>query len=235
MKTNSQAPERAHFEPSGALDVHSVFYTIQGEGPFAGSPAVFVRLSGCNLQCPACDTCYTKPKRFLTSVRKLMALIKDEHTVHLLSHEKPLIVITGGEPLRQNVDPFVQAAHDADYIVQIETNGTLPYIPGRDGDFPIIVCSPKTGKVNESLVRLVTAWKYVVEAGYVNERGLPLRALQGSSAVWQDFPEGSVVYVQPMDEQEDALNREHMKAAVTSCLKHGYKLCLQMHKIAGLD
>src|SRR3954467_9071958 len=42
-----------------SLSIHSIFYTLQGEGPYSGCPAVFMRLAGCNLQCPGCDTDYT--------------------------------------------------------------------------------------------------------------------------------------------------------------------------------
>ena len=54
MKTNTQEPEK--IDRDRHLDVHSIFHTIQGEGPYCGHPAVFIRLAGCNLQCPGCDT-----------------------------------------------------------------------------------------------------------------------------------------------------------------------------------
>jgi 7-carboxy-7-deazaguanine synthase len=45
-----------YIEPSGALKIVDLFYTIQGEGPYNGMPSVFVRLAGCNLRCYFCDT-----------------------------------------------------------------------------------------------------------------------------------------------------------------------------------
>ena len=62
---NQQAPEKQQLRGDGLLAVHSIFYTIQGEGPFAGETAVFVRLAGCNLQCPLCDTDYTSDRRMV--------------------------------------------------------------------------------------------------------------------------------------------------------------------------
>ena len=60
---NGQPIEKVQRTFDGTLEVHSIFKTIQGEGPFCGTPAVFIRLAGCNLQCPWCDTCllYTSP------------------------------------------------------------------------------------------------------------------------------------------------------------------------------
>ena len=59
MQRNTQPAEKQVKSSGLILAINSIFYTIQGEGPFAGSPAVFVRLAGCNLQCPMCDTEYT--------------------------------------------------------------------------------------------------------------------------------------------------------------------------------
>ena len=53
MAINIQPIEKRELSTDGSVQVHSIFYTLQGEGPFAGQPAVFVRLAGFNLQCPA--------------------------------------------------------------------------------------------------------------------------------------------------------------------------------------
>ena len=75
------------------LDVHSIFYTIQGEGPFTGCPAVFVRLAGCNLKCPGCDTDYTSNRTPMTAEQILNKILE-------LASPATLVVITGGEPFR---------------------------------------------------------------------------------------------------------------------------------------
>lgn len=234
---NSQPIEKSEHSADGTLDVHSIFYTIQGEGPNCGQPAIFIRLAGCNLQCPGCDTDYT-------STRKRMSVAILRSHVDMLKEDeypdapKPLVVITGGEPFRQNVSHICTSLIKGGYRVQIETNGTLA--PSVDLHHSVeIVCSPKTGKINELVAQRVNALKYVVKAGLVVPRdGLPIRALDHTcSPSVAKPPEGfrGTVYIQPMDEGRADLNRRNMEAAKNSCLNHGHTLQMQVHKMIGVE
>jgi len=136
------------------------------------------------------------------------------------------VVLTGGEPLRQNILPLLLALEERDRRVQIETNGTL-WLPGITYTNPVVVCSPKTDHVDGRLD--VHSWKYVLRSGYVDDRdGLPL-------GLARPFPVGSSVFVQPMDEGSDQKNRENVVVAVNACMKFGYRLSLQLHKIVGME
>ena len=159
---NQQPIEKSIDHPEGLLDVHSIFYTIQGEGPFSGFPAVFIRLAGCNLQCPWCDTEYTQGRRLAHP--EVVA-----QYVHSLSLPKGLVVITGGEPFRQNLTSLLTHLDKLGHLVQIETNGTLAPSEFHYSKYPrmdhyhgvYIVCSPKTGRVNPGIVRHACCFKYV--------------------------------------------------------------------------
>jgi 7-carboxy-7-deazaguanine synthase len=233
---NIQPIEKRSQRTDGSLQVHSIFHTIQGEGPFCGTPAVFVRLAGCNLQCPACDTDYTST-RALMAPHSILALVQEQA-------RSGLVVITGGEPFRQELRPFLWELVDAGYYVQIESNGTLqPAVFGynllpddRKGVY--LVCSPKTGKLHPDVYNVACALKYVVSHDAIREEdGLPLSALRHPSNPYPARPpEGwnRPVYVQPMDAHDQQLNRLNYKAAVASCLKHGHILQLQVHKIIGV-
>jgi organic radical activating enzyme len=101
--------------------------TFQGEGPSCGMPALFIRLSRCNLTCDWCDTKYTWDwERF--DIRKES---KRQTTAALLAwalaSDVELVVITGGEPLIQQktLIPLVQRLLAAGKRVEFETNGTL--------------------------------------------------------------------------------------------------------------
>lgn len=113
------------FEAAGLLLVTGIFRTIQGEGPFAGEPCVFLRLAGCNLgakvDCPWCDTQFAYDAgtpMTLTGVREAIADMLDGAT---------LVVVTGGEPLLQwpPVKALISSMHDLSLYWQFETNGLL--------------------------------------------------------------------------------------------------------------
>lgn len=238
MKTNLQMIQKQDLRDDrhGALYIHSVFHTIQGEGPYFGTPAVFVRLDGCNLQCPMCDTDYTSQSSYVAP----SLLLQDVQTAKGSSPTK-LIVITGGEPFRQDFSDFALRAVYAGFEVQVETNGTLWF----DNFFPCrfsVVCSPKTPVIHKELQKYIKALKYVVRAGEIDEKdGLPTSVLgNGLSPCrpWKGYT--GEVYVQPCDEGESLIPGENMTltqqsiknldAAIQSCMKFGYKLGVQAHK-----
>ena len=85
-------------------------------------------------------------------------------------------------------------------------------------------------------------YKYVIQAGYVDMDGLPTKTLGSLRPARPRFFGGqplvdreSEIYLQPLDQQNENLNRLNMEAAVASCMNHGYRMCLQTHKIMGLE
>ena len=234
MKINVQPFEKSSTEID-QIDVFEIFDTIQGEGPYAGMPATFIRLAGCNLACEFCDTDYTS-KRKKYSIFELMVALKEYPRRHLF-------VLTGGEPFRQQatVDLVLELAR-LDFLVQVETNGTL-YPDGLDyvyesyAENVCIVCSPKTPSINTDLLPFISCWKYVVQAGQIDhEDGLPLKSVGPQyGRVYRPAPgDNRDVYVQPLDSQNAEKNRLNIEAAVSSCLRFNYRLCLQIHKIVNL-
>ena len=231
MIENLQLPQAADYNQSGALHLHSYFPTIQGEGPFCGERALFFRLNGCNLRCPGCDTEYTGTDMFVQPA--FFVNVAAEHDWQRGS----LVVITGGEPFRQNIGPAVNRLLNEGYRVQIETNGVLAPdgIPWDHERFSV-VCSPKTSRIHDKVWQEALAFKYVLRAGEVDETdGLPTRALLHKAAPRVARPpERALVYVQPMDEQDQAANALNLDAAIRSAMTFGHRLQIQIHKICNL-
>ena len=202
------------------LEVKSIFPTLQGEGPFTGVPAVFIRLGGCNLACAFCDTDFEGFRDM--SVKDIV-----EQMITLADGVRQLVVITGGEPLRQNIVLLCETLLAEGFKVQIETNGTLfrPLPEGVD-----IVCSPKnTGggyfPIREDLLPRLSALKFLISRHDENYNHV------------SDVGQGAYpipVYVQPMDEYDAARNAENLFYAAELAQRYGYRLSLQTHKILGI-
>ena len=218
---------------TGKIQVREIFHTLQGEGPFAGRPAVFVRLSGCNLRCSFCDTEWDD--------------VNDEHldwTVlieRILAAKPPstsLVVFTGGEPARWQLDRiFTSLTVEHGLDVQVETAGTLwQEALARIGVH--LVVSPKIGKVQENFYSHATHWKYIVgdDAQEIGIDGLPLAQTQAGNRGGPPArpPSGATVWLQPMDTGDSVRNHKAQDLCVALCLKHGYRLSLQQHKIVNL-
>lgn len=121
--------------------VNEIFYSIQGEGFYSGTPAIFIRFSGCNLKCPFCDTRHEEG-----------TLMTDEAIVAtVIRYPARMVILTGGEPSLWIDNNLIRLLHQAGKYVCIETNGTHP-LPA---DIDWVTCSPKEGapvcldKVNE--------------------------------------------------------------------------------------
>lgn len=233
MKLNSQIPEKKDYQST--LDVHSIFSTIQGEGPFCGRPAVFVRLAGCNLQCPGCDTEYTDNRQ---RMRYEAILFSIKHRLAVTDSNANLIVISGGEPFRQNIAPFCDFLIENDFDVQIETNGSMA-IPLELSQLVTVVCSPKTAKLHPSALHRANAFKYVMKAGNMREEdGLPLQALDHRATPYIARPHKSFkgkIYLQPMDEQDAGYNADNVAAVLDSAMKFNYTVQLQIHKLLNVE
>ena len=219
--------------------VKEIFYTLQGEGAQAGRAAVFCRFSGCNLWtgreedrsravCQFCDTDFvgTGPDggRFSTAIELADAIDRcwagradDLEQAGIRASGagagRKYVVCTGGEPLLQLDDALIDALHERDFEVAVETNGTRPAPASLDW----ICVSPKAGA------------PFVQTSG--NELKLVYPQDQAPPEKFErlDFEH---FFLQPMDGAETALNTER---AIEYCLAHPrWRLSIQTHKLVGL-
>lgn len=211
--------------------------TVQGEGPYLGRRAVFLRLLGCNLTCSWCDTKYTwdfqnYPRPLLEDSKKSLDEVR-EMVFGAGLDEATILVISGGEPLLQwqgleaFLDYFV-----ADYEVHIETNGTQAPLNVPDVHYNV---SPKLINANTHLEkydhRLLRA--FLLEDAifkFVCQRP------EDVDEVKQTFPylPPDRVYIMPEGTSAQAV-QEHLKAVAEYAIQNHYNLTTRLHTMVWGD
>jgi len=237
---NDQPPAPKTHTPE-TIELIDIWDTFQGEGPFVGLPATFVRLAHCNLKCPQCDTNYTDGVLTMPVEDVVTKVIKmwpqaSRDAWRKEWWERKLVVLTGGEPFRQDISTLAHLLVRSSFHVQIETNGTL-----FCEDLPwygalTVVCSPKTRQIDNRLKPHVHALKYVLHADHVSpDDGLPTRVLGAPVAPcrpWEGFR--GELFVNPEDSGDEDQNRRNLDAAMYVCRRYGYRLGIQLHKYIGV-
>lgn len=113
--------------------INEIFYSLQGEGFHTGTPAVFVRFSGCNLKCGFCDTQHEEGRM----------MSDDEILSEVCKYPCRMVILTGGEPGLWIDGKLTAALHAVGKYIAIETNGTC--VLPEDIDW--VTCSPKEGTI----------------------------------------------------------------------------------------
>lgn len=191
------------------MKVNETFLSLQGEGYFTGTAAFFLRLSGCNLRCPFCDTQH----------QSYTEMSEDEIVAEASRHKSRHIVITGGEPALQLTQSLVDKLHAAGFFIQVETNGTLPLPEGIDW----VTCSPKGDFPQFPVDELK-----VLFMGDVTDPEAIISPLLGKES-------GVKLYLQPLDTGNEKQNRAILRSCINYVLQHPrWSLSLQTHKIIGI-
>lgn len=220
-----------------------IFASVQGEGPSAGMPVAFMRLSRCNLACVWCDTAYTwhfegdnRPHRDeVTFDRKANQVTLDEEEVaaRITALGQKRLVITGGEPLLQA--PALAKLLDLlpDLAVEIETNGTTKAPPRLDIRIDQFNVSPKLAHsgnpedlalIPERLDAYATDprafFKFVIAEPSDVDEVLALKKRYR-------FKPGQVFLMPEGTDSETLRTREKWLADL--CLEHGFRMSDRLH------
>lgn len=200
--------------------------TLQGEGPHAGWPCVFLRLSGCNAwdgraetraasACPYCDTDFRGGESLATGE------ILDRLARLAPSTERLGCVLTGGEPLLQADLALIGALAERFAWLDIETNGTRP-CPSPRPENCSLVCSPKA--IPGAPLRCQPdAWKILIP----DQLAFLDQALASAAPVW-------LQPTCPDDGPSGAVYQAHLAHCLELAFRHGCRLSLQLHKYLGL-
>lgn len=191
------------------MRVNEIFHSLQGEGYNTGKSALFVRLSGCNLQCPFCDTNHTT----------FHEMSEEQIAEEVSQYPAALVVITGGEPAIQLTETLIDKLHAIDKTVAVETNGTLPLPSNLDW----ITVSPKEDFVG---IKGRVAISHADEVKVIFDGERPV----------SDFGIAARHYfVQPCDTGDETLNGIITKKCVEFVKQNPrWRLSLQTHKLLNI-
>lgn len=213
-------------ENSARYRVNDIFYSLQGEGANAGRAAIFVRFAGCNLKCPFCDTEFDS--FFTPSADYIVTEILAHCIDHGVLKNKPMVVLTGGEPTLQVDEHFVDLLHEEGFYVAMESNGTRPAPQNLDW----LTVSPKE---TNGVWNVKYGKRKPDELKVVFEKDTPEKL---PSLHIPHSPSGTTpqLFLQPCDTG----NKRRNAAIVAACVKYiaqhpEWRLSLQIHKIIGIE
>ena len=189
------------------LQLAEIFYSIQGEGTWSGTPAVFVRLAGCNLACDFCDTDYSL--KFLASIEDVVKQVRQA------GGDCPMVILTGGEPLAQaETAALIDALRNDGRRVHIESNGTI----FRELPTDVWLCVSPKERVDPRMAKRADEAKLIVDER-VPEEHLPL------------FEDKATILLQPEGNKKTniAIALDYAKAHPAR-----FRLSLQTHKMIGV-
>lgn len=186
--------------------INEIFYSLQGEGKNVGRAAVFIRFSGCNLNCPFCDTQHQGGK-----------YMDDEEILEEISeYPTDFIVLTGGEPTLYIDDDFLDKLHEKGYTIAIETNGTRKV--SNKVDF--ITLSPK--------------FEFTKNADLQQTECDELKVIYNgaNSLELYDNIKAKYKYLQPLDANDEGENEDNTAAAIHIVYTNPeWRLSVQLQKI----
>ena len=205
--------------------ISEVFLSVQGEGPSAGTPAHFIRLQGCDVGCHWCDTKYSWPGDGGEVVSEEQLWARADAL-----GEAPLLVITGGEPLRYaGLAALLEQAIARWPRVEVETSGVAP--PPWSHPRLAWNVSPKLPGVTE---RWRETWAHA--AAWLTEPNATFKLVVGDAPDPDDalrliaehrLPSERVMLMP--EGLTDAAVRAHAVALAPLCVRHGFRMSPRLH------
>lgn len=218
--------------------VNEIFQTIQGEGWHTGMPAIFIRLQGCDVGCPWCDTRHTwklKPEHRIEAIDLLQSSpttawtwMEPTQIVEFVTQPKwtaRWVVITGGEPAMHDLVPLCTVLEQAGYQVQLETSGTYPV---QVSETTWVTVSPKIG-MRGGLPIQACALARADEIKHPIARQEHVAALDTLLAQLP-LPSRPRICLQPISQKPAATT-----LAMQVCIERNWRFSAQMHKYLNIE
>jgi 7-carboxy-7-deazaguanine synthase len=219
-----------------SLPVNELFQTIQGEATYAGTPAVFIRLQGCPVGCPWCDTRYTWDDPTIAPEVSTGAIVLKpsksadfawfdlDQMIRLLDQYRARhVVITGGEPCIHDLTPLTDAVIETGRTVQIETSGTHP-----------IRCHPMTWVTVSPKINMPGGFPVLDEAlARADEIKMPVGKSEDVVALFDLLHHCPATLTDRIWLQPLSLSRKATDLCVETATANGYRVSIQTHALAG--
>ena len=219
------------------LNINEMFETIQGEGVYTGVPAIFVRLQGCPVGCPWCDTkhTWTLDENLIDSVDAVINKSEESERFFGISdlgllalfeqqgYNAKHVVITGGEPCMYDLTGLTELLHERGFTSQIETSGTFEV---KCAQQTWVTVSPKVNMkggydvLTSALQRANEIKHPIAMQKHVDELDALLAGIDLTD---------KVVCLQPISQQTRAT-----ELAIKTCIDRNWRLSLQTHKYVGI-
>lgn len=194
------------------LPVVETFHSVQGEGTWMGVNAFFIRLAGCDVGCPWCDT------KISWNIKRYPHIKISDLVMEAIKAYPAIVVITGGEPLMRDLTELTRQLKEQDLRVHLETSGSHPF----SGHFDWVTFSPKKFKFpHNSIYHQVSELKVIIK--------------DASDLSWAEqnaarVPVNVVKYLQA-DWETESSNELVMQYV----LNHAdWRISLQTHKLLGV-
>ncbi|MBS3818896.1 7-carboxy-7-deazaguanine synthase QueE [bacterium] len=206
--------------PPPTLKITEIFSSIQGEGLRQGEPTLFIRLTGCNLQCDFCDTQYAWLEGEEMSMEDILEKVEGVRE----DFPSQWVCLTGGEPLFQDIKKLVEELKKKEYKIQVETNGTI--YQNLDVDWYSVSPKPPDYFFQPEYPKKAKEVKLVVS------KELNLDVIQ---RIRNEFPDTIPVLLQPESNQKWSKEKGErlLRKSAHQGLKN-IKVTLQLHKVYGI-
>lgn len=218
------------------LPINNVYPCVQGEGCNTGLPMVMLRLQGCEVGCPFCDTKETWESSSIFQLPTIQDALgqnpkwtmQDEQSIILYIQECypdfAWILISGGEPAQYDLSTLVSLLHDYGHKVAIETSGTEEI----KGNFDWVCVSPKIDMPGKKPIKAQPILN-ADEIKMVIGKGSDLEKLDVLLADFRIRPDCQIC-LQPISQSPKAT-----QLCIEECQKRGYRLSIQVHKYLNIE
>jgi 7-carboxy-7-deazaguanine synthase len=216
--------------------LNEIFYSLQGEATFAGTPAVFLRLQGCKVGCAFCDTKHTwsVETNNIVNITEIINKKIDNpsfanfNLAQILTEIRKYdkcrhIVLTGGEPAMYEILPLIIELEQRGYTVQIETSGTEKLLVS---DKTWVTLSPKIDMPGQQTLNEESVYR-------ANEIKMPIGKILDVVKL-QNFLIKYNVFDKPIWLQPLSCNKKATQICVDAALDNNWRLSLQIHKFLNI-